>query len=897
MMRGGVDDERDAAGQAGAEQAVTRQTWAGQAVTGRLPLLGRADLLRLVARCTDPVQEERIAWALGWERKPDDSQPTQEETQSAGQIEPTGGVMLPDGTTNPAIAETTEAWPSERRPTLFWTPVRHQPEPVLLDSKRAEVQGRLNWRDKPQQAARHRPLAEWRVLGPRLRPLLEGLFFSREPDLPKVVKLLAEARWDRHLPLRPLRRWGSCVQVVVDRSERLMPYFRDQEAVIQTLRKLIGKGHVEVYSGSEPDERRLWRLGSVARPRIPYQPPPPGSHLLVLGDLGVLDRYEPEWVSKWQAFGRRHAERGCQLLALVPCDLQRVPSSLRQVYRVRGWGPHEAGTYRPDQRDHLVRRLVRLIAYLVRVEPGLLREYRRFLPDAADPGLEAEVWQHPIFTKRTSEAGELGPPDSVHQLVREFESEPVELRQQAVQELLAWRTQVGCEVLFEELSRLSPATRQLVPKQLWQDAVAGWHYLHHQSLQVAPNQSEPVANYVRRLLHRLTDAPLLDPEIGRLADGMRRHFNRDGPAPPPPARPPQRVAVLQRGEQWIFRGEDDSQPQPPTQLGERLIVSLRTQSGFVELSDQVRKPSGETQLRITPVRIVGTGEQTIERPRGAEVILRSDAETYWLEPKPLPTWATSAGCDSYGLWADETIAGATIRWRYIPPGSFQMGSPPDEPGRWDDEGPQHWVTLSRGFWMGETACTQSFWSALMGENPSRFKSPERPVERVSWDAVQSFLSRLNSHVGGSGVFSLPTEAQWEYACRAGSPTALYRVPGRTGAIEILGENNAPALDDLAWYGGNSKSHTHSVGRKTPNMWGLYDMLGNVLEWCSDGMRAYSNSAELDPVRPLAGFGSRVVRGGGWGNRARYVRCAVRGVNYVGHRNGHPGFRLVRVQRS
>jgi formylglycine-generating enzyme required for sulfatase activity len=125
-----------------------------------------------------------------------------------------------------------------------------------------------------------------------------------------------------------------------------------------------------------------------------------------------------------------------------------------------------------------------------------------------------------------------------------------------------------------------------------------------------------------------------------------------------------------------------------------------------------------------------------------------------------------------------------------------MGSPDDEPGRWEAEGPRHQVALGTGYWLFDTPCTQALWEALLGENPSRFQDPDRPVERVSWEDVQQrFLPALNERIPG---FMLPSEAQWEHACRAGTETALY-----TGPIEIFGEMNAPALDPIAWYGGNS----------------------------------------------------------------------------------------------
>jgi formylglycine-generating enzyme required for sulfatase activity len=289
-------------------------------------------------------------------------------------------------------------------------------------------------------------------------------------------------------------------------------------------------------------------------------------------------------------------------------------------------------------------------------------------------------------------------------------------------------------------------------------------------------------------------------------------------------------------------------------------------------------------------------------------------------------WATEWGIDrKHGPFAllelplnEGVPKAARQRWRFIPPGDFFMGSPPEEIGRWPDEGPRHRVRLTRGFWMADTPCTQAFWMAVMGQqnNPSRFKDPERPVENVSWDDVQVFINKLNELVPRLQA-TLPTEAQWEHACRAGSNTAIYPVEGQSGELEIFGERNAPALDRIAWYGGNSgvefelnngsdsskwpekqfphtKSGSRRVRLKAPNSWGLYDMLGNVWEWCADGQRPFTTEMTRDPRGPTD-IGSRCVRGGGWGYLARDVRCACRGQFGSGYRSVYLGFRLVRVQ--
>ncbi|MEZ4472651.1 MAG: formylglycine-generating enzyme family protein [bacterium] len=207
-----------------------------------------------------------------------------------------------------------------------------------------------------------------------------------------------------------------------------------------------------------------------------------------------------------------------------------------------------------------------------------------------------------------------------------------------------------------------------------------------------------------------------------------------------------------------------------------------------------------------------------------------------------PDWASGWGEDDHGAFVGLTVGDATQRLRWIPPGTFTMGSPAGEAGRWDDEGPQHEVTLTRGFWLGDTPVTQALWRAVMGENPSRFEDMDRPVERVSWEEAVAFMSALGPHLAGD-LPRLPTEAEWERACRAGTDAAIW-----TGEWALLGDNNAPALHDIAWYGGNSgeafdrddgvdstgwpekQSRTPGApegGLKALNLWGLYDMLGNA----------------------------------------------------------------------
>lgn len=252
-----------------------------------------------------------------------------------------------------------------------------------------------------------------------------------------------------------------------------------------------------------------------------------------------------------------------------------------------------------------------------------------------------------------------------------------------------------------------------------------------------------------------------------------------------------------------------------------------------------------------------------------------------------PRWAVAAARDEHGLWATFEVSGVQQRMRWIPPGTFMMGSPKTERGRDAGEGPQHRVTLTRGYWLGETPVTQALWTPVMGDNPSRFRGDrpddlQRPVEQVSWVACQAFCESLNAQVAGLAA-RLPTEAQWEYACRAGTR-------GATWVRELSGGKSTAELDTIAWYKRNSGGTTHHVGRKAPNPYGLFDMLGNVWEWCADERREYTAARRIDPVGEKRGS-LRVYRGGSWYVSAKLLRAANRFAFWREVGNDVIGFRL------
>jgi formylglycine-generating enzyme required for sulfatase activity len=274
-------------------------------------------------------------------------------------------------------------------------------------------------------------------------------------------------------------------------------------------------------------------------------------------------------------------------------------------------------------------------------------------------------------------------------------------------------------------------------------------------------------------------------------------------------------------------------------------------------------------------------------PPAAQVTLPAvgPSQAFWASGRA-PGWALEWDTDRYGPWVSFLVpshVGPPLapRMRWAPPGWFMMGSPDDEPGRFEDEGPQHPVTFAQGFWICETACTEELWQAITGKTPEPNRGPSFPVTGVSWNDVQSFVGKLDAQYPELEI-GLPSEAQWEYACRAGT-TARYS----------FGDEISPALARYLSAG------PVEVASLPANDWGLHEMHGNVQEWCAD--RSHGNYAGAPSDGSVwdssAAPAFRVLRGGSWGNGARFVRSAFRGARDPAFRGDSIGFRCARVQRA
>lgn len=248
------------------------------------------------------------------------------------------------------------------------------------------------------------------------------------------------------------------------------------------------------------------------------------------------------------------------------------------------------------------------------------------------------------------------------------------------------------------------------------------------------------------------------------------------------------------------------------------------------------------------------------------------------------SWADAYGQNDYGLWQSVYLGEVEIRFCWMPPGHFMMGSSVEEPGRFSNEGPQHEVIFKEGFWLAETACTQGLWKKVMGDNPSRFSEDlQNPVENVDGEMILTFMERLKSRIPGL-VFRLPSEAEWEYGCRAGTTTPFW-----------FGDSLST---DNANYDGNYPYNNDSKGkyrkRSLPvrsfarNPWGLYQMHGNVWELCQDSWHGTYDGAPTDGSAWEEGKNT-VYRGGSWIGDGRILRSACRRLWHIA--DGDDGFRL------
>jgi sulfatase modifying factor 1 len=775
------------------------------------------------------------------------------------------------------------------------------------------------------------------VMRPFLKRSLGSARNGTAVDVEKCIRRVARGKLLSVVPYMQRIRWAQRIDVLVDHSRRLSFNWLDQEDMLTFIRAWCGKERVCVYLVAGAPNENVFVPAYGSRARSKEYAPTAGTVIFALSDMGCLRGSEVIQQS-WFELGARLLKCGCVPIALLPCPPQRWASDLPRVWHMSCWDrgsrmrPLGFGSNRRprasvdelNQRQIVAEEILMLLSPFLCIQPGLIREIvrdKQFSAAATDIGTEYEIWNSKELKDHTPFDAffDVKRQRMLQEKLREELKKSNDSRNGAMSRGIKEKIQtvvksaaryhyafspaiLNMELLF--LNAVAPELAMLYkntlcalrglesalienPKEYFERFTAGIAQQHFCS------GHDEMAGWCRDMLGRISwldkDTAVCIADLAALAtitagkEGLTYEELPDALDLSECAwlpKPPQQTWRLhQVGEELRIFPESARRSFP---LG---LVHARLPQ--VEIEYTGKQPEKPEQRRLPGFSKDAPDIEHLSLPIRNLKSLKTDAGTVEFGSFVKPVWADEIGFDNYGLYADFSVKNITQRMRWIALGRFMMGSPEDEPERWGDESPQHEVVLTHGFWLADTACTQALWQAVMGKNPSKFQDdPQNPVENVSWDMInKEFLPRINGAVPGLDV-CLPTEAQWEYACRAGTTMPFW------WGSELTTEQ-ANYDGDNPYAGGvkgEYRRKTVAVKSFERNPWGLWQMHGNVLEWCKDWFGAYPKEAVTDPKGSNAGP-LRVLRGGSWNYLGRYLRSAFRGD--VGPSNAYDfyGFRL------
>ncbi|TDM09091.1 MAG: hypothetical protein C4K60_07060 [Ideonella sp. MAG2] len=757
---------------------------------------------------------------------------------------------------------------------------------------------------------------------PRLLPALQRhvkQHGSGGPDIKRLLQASSRRQWPTQMPHVQKSVWPQQLVLLLDCRVALYPYRFDVFRVAQAIKALLPTGQLSIYCGEHgphgPWDEWMPGAGQGHQERFDQLPQWRNTTCLLLGDAGLLCP-QPGLNRQWQAWLKAGAQAGNALVVLAPVEAHRIPGELAAVAQMLRWAPNsrfqpERGSKRERAEvgeaeraeSNALAQLLACLGAVLRMDPPLLRAMRQAVGYTANPSLEGQLWARAdvqatsYATLRQGGEGSAagaGLPEAVFKM----------LKQNAAQHHAHWS--LGMR-LVDQMRQLD-ASPQGDAALLWatrQDLVRLASSVSDQ--RTLGIEARRTAAYVLRRVPQFA-RPWLGDALTALLESLgqsaaaRRPWSliqcvenlllcpRDVDGQPPGCILSTEVGWASPGEPVLVRHPDrpsdlltlpatGTLTLPLSRDGCQLIlngqrVSLRRQGrkpglGGWERSAEglhgtVRLPWGQTE------------EFDVRRDRGHRWLAVEGTSRVFegsiraFETSPY-RFGVLLGFDEFGVYLRLgpfeppdalTREDRMTAFRYLPPATFLMGSP-DGVGN-EEEHPQHPVTLTQAVWLAETPCTQALWQAVMGQNPSHFKigpeAPQRPVENVSWDDVQQFLAKLNTLLPAGCEAVLPTEAQWEYACRAGTATAYWW-------------GDEPDDSKANWRG--QQDGTTPVDRYPPNPWGLRDMHGNVLEWCADcELRTYEAGTARDPMGEVGGD-ARAVRAGSWAYHPEQARSAFR----------------------
>ena len=818
--------------------------------------LSRADLLRLLVHAEDgSALEDRYAKLVGFERQ---------------------SVKLPPRSATPVPTDTSENAKDPlpvtiaRRPmspVSLFVPCSYRatqqvedPEPLYKSSMVKPGQ-----KLAPGRPVRCPELMSWSQLERHLQAFVSVDRSGPEIDLKRAIDAIARTELLSPLPRLDRPRLPDRLLVVRDLSEHLIPFWREQEVVRDAIRYRFPEIEVQDIVFHEA-EHCFYLCGEDTWDEIEIAES--YDSLLVLSDLGALSKQADLLGEIWRKVAHDH--RGPLRSVLSPLAASAMPTGLAERWQIVEWADRPTNPRRSiAERRRMAERLLDMIALPVSVEPGLLRLIRVLAMPEADAAVESLAWTAFRDENRSSGAlirtGRIAP----RQLSAFAALEP-DLAKTLIQAMREWHGELAAEVWFTALLDLPEHFRE---------------FDDHGDLQRMDDYFARLANQIRRS----------GPSV--LTPGLKNWLTRLGGLIDPAHKDKRVVSAIAAADKTFVPAHRPGALEIPEDQHLRGMITIHQHGANLVCS-------GAPGAKGSLIGALWSKDGLIE------IEPRDPFQQIWGDAGP-PDWVADQGFDAFGPWVSVNVEAIDLRLRWIPPGQFVMGSDAEEAGykalvsEYESlkgiEEPQTEIIFAEGFWLMDAPVTQALWDAVMGpkadsDHPNRFPDPERPVEMVSWNDAQEFMERLNGQVPGLDL-RLPSESEWEYACRAGTEAATY-----AGPMDIVGERNAPILDEIAWYAGNSgvdfdladghdssdwaekqypheRAGTRKVKQKQPNAWGCYDMLGNVWEWCAD---AWSNTHEgADPTgapRPVSqqdGGRFRVARGGGWLSNAQDVRSACR----------------------
>ena len=879
---------------------------------------GRVDLLQALALAKGDIQREiAFAFLLGFDPKPDRLVETgtisfKIEQRVISAPDKQGILNNPLFRPYHLVAVDTEVSEHEWQTAV----------PDTSESGALTADDMTCW-DARYPVAQSMPIVPWTRLWPRLRKAVAHTRASAL-DIPSLTDQLSRGIAVRRLPRKISLTWPNQWSVVLDYSDRLTPYWDDWYWLRQQLQTRFNR-QVRFYRLHGVPQQQLQPM-SEGRPEAQFVNWPrlgSGDTLLLASDLGMVDPAHPWPAVCWQNKLEDYRRLGVRVIVLAPISAKHLQPSLVNIADVIRLSP--------DSSLRLLRRLplvnasfpqpkpklspageilLTMLSVATRVEPALLRDFRACLPDASrDSGLEGEVWCNPeLDTAATACA--LGP-WAVQNWREKFADLPEQLQKKTLECLRRWHARLPQAIHHEEILLWRYLADTQTTRKEEEEVIRARQFFIKIKNTLLSDDTAGLQQGSRALQTQLADRHVqwVAPTLGKTESYIAELSNAVARVEPErnqmglpagvnpvawlktlPVTATEGVYLLQQPDLNLTMLRDLSQK--PALTGCTLLANIDSDRSAVlwALTPDGVAPSyrpwfwqreGPEQAPVFPGILTANTETEPQE----SLYIHTGQQRLRFDIFTPPDWATAWGQDRYGLYADFTLDNITQRFRWIVPGTFLMGSPATEIDRVEDEN-QHRVTHSQGYWLADSACSQEFWMMVMGDKPSRFQGNDNnPVETVSWDDVKQFINKLNSRHPDLQA-RLPTEAEWEYACRAGTDTPF-----------SFGENITPEQvnynGEYPYAGGEkglNRKQTVPVKSLPPNPWGLYEMHGNVWEWCKDWFGEYSEQAVSDPVGSKEGV-VRVLRGGSWYLNGWSARSAIRYRSEPDCRFDDIGFRL------